>query len=725
MVRREALLARLGRGPTPRLTLVRAPAGWGKSSLLAAWEAEDSEQRPFAWLGLDPGDNDPVRFFLYAIEALRSIAPEVGERSAEVLRAPAVSLVDDVLPLLINELEALPGPAVLAIDDYHVITSSEIHEAVAFLLDHLPPTLELVISTRAEPPLPLARLRGRGDLREVTTTELRFSSAEAATLLEQAEHRDLTGEDVTRLVERTEGWPAGLYLAALSLQGRDDAHEFIRDFTGDDRLVVDYLTAEVLAGQDDDLRDFLLATSVLDRFDARLCDAVTGREGSAAVLRTIESSNLFLVPLDTRREWYRYHHLFAELLRHELRLADPARERELHRRAAAWLREREMPSQAIAHTIAAGDTASAAEQVAEGWMPLVTSGEHETVRRWLDALPRETQEHDARLCVGRAMTAIGSGDLDDVEPWLARAAEAPAAGPFYDGFASGPAAAACLRTVHRWLTGDLGGCRGIGESALAGESEASPWDAVTSTPLGSAVYWLGDPGEGVERLEAGLRLGRAAEFHAPAISALGMLALVELLFGDARAARERAAAAFALSEEAGLLESWINAPGHAARGGVLLLDGAGEEGCADLERALELTRRVSQQIEAVATLVLLSRAAHEGGDRESARQFLADARWTLESCPDPGPVATALLETEERRLRVSRTRPGPVSAEEFSDREIAVLRLLSGDLSQREIGNALYISFNTVKTHCKSIYRKLGVSGRADAVARARELELF
>ena len=173
------------------------------------------------------------------------------------------------------------------------------------------------------------------------------------------------------------------------------------------------------------------------------------------------------------------------------------------------------------------------------------------------------------------------------------------------------------------------------------------------------------------------------------------------------------------------MESWINAPGHAARGGVLLLDGAGEEGCADLERALELTRRVSQQIEAVATLVLLSRAAHEGGDRESARRFLADARWTLESCPDPGPVATALLETEERRLRVSRTRPGPVSAEEFSDREIAVLRLLSGDLSQREIGNALYISFNTVKTHCKSIYRKLGVSGRADAVARARELELF
>ena len=247
LVPRPALVDRLVHGPARRLTLVRGQAGWGKSSLLAAWSASDP--REFAWLALDRGDNDPVRFFMYAIEALQSLAGSVGKRSASILRTPGVDIVDHVLPILINELDALPESCVFVLEDYHAIDNAEVHEAVSYLLDHAPASLELVLSTRVEPPLPVSRLRGRGDLLEIASADLQFSTADALTLLVAHQGLDIEPSDVNRLVERTEGWPAGLYLAALSLRGRDDAHEFIDAFAGDDRNVVDYLTTEVLAGQ--------------------------------------------------------------------------------------------------------------------------------------------------------------------------------------------------------------------------------------------------------------------------------------------------------------------------------------------------------------------------------------------------------------------------------------------------------------------------------------------
>jgi LuxR family maltose regulon positive regulatory protein len=336
VISRPEALAALSAHPGRRLAILRAPAGWGKSSLLQAWHASEAGDRDFAWFALDANDNDPVRFFSYVIEAMRRLSPGVGTRSLEILQAPGSSLVDDVLPSLLRELEDLPRPSVLVIDDYHLIESAEVHEAVGVLLEYLPPTLEIAISTRSEPPLALARFRGRGQLAEVTTRELRFTAAEAETLLNGDQDLGLEQAEVERLLGRTEGWPAGLYLAALSLRGRSDKREFIDDFAGDDRHLVDYLTAEVLGGQSDELRRFLLVTSVLDRFNASLCDAVTQSGRSAQILREIETSNLFLVPLDDRREWYRYHHLFGELLRHELRLDQRTPEADLHRRAAAW-----------------------------------------------------------------------------------------------------------------------------------------------------------------------------------------------------------------------------------------------------------------------------------------------------------------------------------------------------------------------------------------------------
>ncbi len=741
LVARTDPLSSLSSGQRRRLTLVRAPAGWGKSSLVATWCASGEDARPFAWLSLDRGDNDPVRFFLYAIEALRELHPMVGAQAERVLRAPGISLVDDVLPLLINELDAAGVACVLVIEDYHLISSAEVHEAIAFLLDHAPEGLELVLTTRVEPPLPIARLRARGELLEISTTQLGFSDAEARTLLNEHQGLGLEPADVSRLVERTEGWPAGLYLAALSLRGQTDAHSFIDNFAGDDRNIVDYLTTEVLTGQSAEVYDFLLSTSVLERLCPSLCERVTGRRGSARLLRQIEESNAFLTALDSKREWYRYHQLFRDLLHNELVMTAPDRALDANRRAAEWLRERGEYPQAIVHTIAAGELAEAVEMIASSWRPIGFAGGHQTVEALLAALPREVHRADARLCVASAVTAIGSGRVDEVGPWIELAAHASAAGPFYDGFASGAEAAGRLSAVNSWLTGDLSGCREAARRATDANSEPSTWDALTYTWWGASTVWLGDTEEGLERLEAGLELcqsvqpmpeggdpvGSMPRGGAVAVACLGMLGLIHLMLGDFDRAQERTDAALALSARSGLEEYWGTTAAHTARAGLLTRAGRPEDARKELDRALAVARRGSGPVENIHAMVASGLAARARGDQDAARVHIGDARSMLLSCADPGPVVSSLVKEAEARMPAVRGHAGVVSplVEDFSEREIDVLRLLGGALSQREIGDALFISFNTVKTHSKSIYRKLGVGQRVDAVARARELDLI
>jgi LuxR family maltose regulon positive regulatory protein len=726
LVPRPALVERLVHGPARRLTLVRGQAGWGKSSALAAWSAADP--RPFAWLTLDRDDNDPIRFLRYAIESLRTLADSVGERAAPVLRTPGVVVADQVLPILINELDALPQRSVFVLEDYHAIDNPEVHEAVSYLVEHAPDGLELVVSTRVEPPLPVSRLRGRGELLEIAVPDLQFSVGDAHALLVGHQGLDLRRSDVQRLHERTEGWPAGLYLAALSLRGRDDAGGFIDAFAGDDRNVVDYLTTEVLAGQSDQARAFMLSTSVLDRLCAPLCDEIVGTTGSAAVLRDIERSNSFLLPLDNRREWYRYHHLFRELLRNELLSTDPAGAVEADRRAARWLRERGSASSAISHLVAAGDVGEAGELIASAWLPLATSGRHETVRAWLGLLPPAVHAGDARLCVAGAVTAVSAGRLDEGERWIDRAARAPAPGPFHDGFGSGGAAADCLRTAHSWLRGDLGACRAAGEAALRGAGAPSPWDAVTYTWLGAARLWRGDRAEGMAALREALQRCEAARFHPPWITCLALLGLVHHLQGDHEAARASAERALAMSAGLGLDEySRLTVAAHITLAGLLVADGRAAQARTELERVVEVAHRGSGPMEIAHARLALSTAAQAAGDAAAARLFLDQARSTVRACPDPGPVITDLLERTGARSPASRraTRRRTPPAVEFSEREIAVLQLLASRLSQREIGGTLFISFNTVKTHSKNIFRKLGVATRADAVSRARELDLI
>ncbi len=397
-VPRARLSQRLARGARSRLSLVCAPAGFGKTTLLAQWVAEVTDRAPadapaVAWVSLDERDNDPATFWTYVITALQNAARSAGGTGSTV-GAAAVGLLKPLQPppeaalaTLLNDLQALGREVVLVLDDYHVIDSSEIHEGLVYVLDHLPAHVHLVLATRADPPLPLSRLRARGELVEVRSADLRFTHDEAADYLGGAMGLTLSPADVATLAERTEGWAAALQLAGLSLQDRDDPSAVVARFAGDDRFIVDYLADEVLALQSDEIRDFLLATSILERFSGPLCDAVTGRSGAAALLVELERAGLFLVPLDERRQWWRYHHLFADVLRAHLSEQYPERPQQLHRRAAGWLAANGDPAEAVRHALAGDDLAQAADLMERSMPTMQRERREPELAQWVRALP--------------------------------------------------------------------------------------------------------------------------------------------------------------------------------------------------------------------------------------------------------------------------------------------------------------------------------------------------
>jgi LuxR family maltose regulon positive regulatory protein len=416
LVDRPDLVARLTHDGGCKLILVCAPAGWGKTVLLGKWYASPNERRPFAWVSLDRGDSDPVRFWSYVIAALRTIEPELGETALAALPSAGAELVDAVVTPLINDLTAASQRLVLVLDDYHLVRADAVHASLAFLLRHLPPKVRLAVATRADPPLPLAGLRAAGAIIEVRAAELRFTDSEADALFNGSLALDLDQSEVELLQARTEGWAAGLQLAALSLQGQEDRRAFIEEFTGHDRQIGDYLH-EVLADQAPALRDFMLRTSVLERMCAPLRKALTGADDATARLEEVERSNLFVVPLDSHRTWYRYHHLFRELLRHELEQAEPGLSVELHRRAAAWHGAQGTVEEAIAHATAADEFGDACELIAAHCPDMLSLGQAETVLRWIAALPHDTVLADVRLCVARSWGALLLGRLDEAERW--------------------------------------------------------------------------------------------------------------------------------------------------------------------------------------------------------------------------------------------------------------------------------------------------------------------
>ncbi len=427
LVPRPRLLTRLAGGTGRELTVVCTPAGFGKTTLVGDWARRS--RRSAAWLSLDAADNDPARFWRYVAAALDHARPGLRRQVVALLDGMQRPPCEAMATAVINQLMRPPGDGEIALilDDYHLIEAPAVHDSVAFLLDRLPPRLHLVLASRVDPPLPLARLRARGQLAELRGTDLRFTLAETAAFLREATGLDLPAALVAALQDRTEGWAAGLQMAALSLQGHSDPARFVATFAGSHRYVLDYLTEEVLARQPEQILRFLLETSVLDRLSGPLCDAVTGRTGSQALLEELERANLFVVPLDEVRRWWRYHHLFADLLRVRLARERPERAPELHRAAAAWHEEHGSADDAVRHALAAGEGGWAARLIERHFDAVFRRSEGATLSRWLSALPAEVVRARPRLCLAQAITAIVHGRLEVAEPLLADAERAFAA----------------------------------------------------------------------------------------------------------------------------------------------------------------------------------------------------------------------------------------------------------------------------------------------------------
>ena len=434
LVPRPRLIGRIGAGMHRKLTLLSAPAGFGKTTLLGECAARCG--RPVGWLSLDESDNDPARFLAYLIAALQRIEPGVGKGVLSKVQAPQAPPVASLLEGLINEIAALPVPFVLILDDYHLIEAGPIHEALALLLEHQPPQMHLVISTRTDPPLPIARLRGRGQLTELRQDDLRFTLEEAAEFLNEAMGLRLSTDDVAALASRTEGWITGLQMAAVSIQGRDDPAGFVRTFAGSHRYVLDYLMEEVLNQQPAIIQTFLLQTAILDRLTGPLCDAVLGGEtgfpiseddqpsrapfllrtpaASREILEFLDRMNLFVVPLDEERRWYRYHHLFAGLLRRRLQQTQPDAVRVLHHRASTWCEQQGLTAAAIGHALSAEDSQRALQLVERGAESTMMRSELATLQGWLEALPEELIRTRPILWVYQTWALLLSGSPIEV-----------------------------------------------------------------------------------------------------------------------------------------------------------------------------------------------------------------------------------------------------------------------------------------------------------------------
>jgi LuxR family maltose regulon positive regulatory protein len=711
-VARNRLHDVLRHGGVLPLTLVVAPAGWGKSTLVADWLAHD--RITAGWVSLDSGDNDPMRFWRYLLVAADQAGSAAGAGALRRLDAAGSDVLRDVLPAFVNGLTTADTPLVLVLDDYHLITSAQVHASVATLLDHSPPQLHLMLITRADPPLPLSRLRVRGELAELRADDLRFSLGEALEFFTDRLGPQLSEHDVVRLLARTEGWAAGLQLAALRLRDRSDPSgpsTFIDRFTGADWHIVSYLGEEVLASLEPRLRDFLLVTSVLNRMCAPLCDALTGRDDGAELIGEVHRANLFLMPLDDERRWFRYHQLFGGLLRHELARTGADRPPGLHRRAALWYAEHGDAAEAIGHAIASGDAALSARLVAGHWRHPFNIGQLETVRMWLDALPAEVTAASASLSAARVWVALDTGRLEEVGTALdvAEASLPP------------DTQLMVLRALHMFKIGDVGGAAAqLREISLSADD---PFIATVHRLVqGISAMWLGDTARARELLVEAIHRAeddgnRLAYIYAEGCRALlavhrDDLALAESLVLDAESAVGQTLSG---SHFVAMFPALAR-----ARLGIKRADWEGARRAA--AAAVELGRRGAGRVELAAALLTAAAAARDDPDADPA-PLITEARGILRHCADPGPLVTSWLAAEERAAAARGRQDGLI--EPLTDRELAILRMLPAPSSLRELAAALYVTPNTLKTHLRAIYRKLGAESREEAVIRAHERGLL
>jgi LuxR family transcriptional regulator, maltose regulon positive regulatory protein len=650
---------------------VSAPAGFGKTTLLTEWLAGVvADGVAVAWLSLDRRDNDPVLLWTYLVTALRTAVPGLGDAALQLLASSSLP-TDAALAALLNDVEGLSNDVVLALDDYHVIDAPEVHAGMTFILEHQPSRLHLILATRVDPPLPMAQLRARGQLVEVRAGDLRFTPEEAAAYLNGSMVLGLSDDDVATLEERTEGWIAALQLAALSLQGREEVGAFIADFAGDDHYIVDYLTEEVLARQPDEVRDFLLQTSILESLTGPLCDAVTGREGGKATLVALERANLFLVPLDDRRQWYRYHHLFADVLHAHLLDERPGEVAELHRRASAWCEAHDDVSQAISHALAGGDTGRAADLM-ELAMPVMRRERREAeLARWIRVLPDDELRTRPVLDVAFVGALAQASKFDTIGPRLdqvealVRSADGnwPKQPPAHvivvdqDSYRSLPAHVAMYRAALALANADLDGTIMHARDALSLAPPSDPLARAAAGALAGIACWTtGD-----------LSAAHAAYTESTAgLTSAGFLADVlgcAITLGDIRRTQGQLTAAVQTYQ--GALELAASVPGtEPLRGtadmrvglaGVLLerndLNGTREQ--------LAISRRLGEHNglpqNAYRWRVVMARLCAAEGDLDGALALLDEAErvYVGDFAPDVQPVAAVRARLWIRRSEVT------------------------------------------------------------------------
>jgi LuxR family maltose regulon positive regulatory protein len=702
------------------LTLVAAPPGYGKTTAVRAWCA--SRGTALAWVTLDEGDNDPVRLWTYAATAVDRVRQGLGRsalRRLSVAGAPIESPVDE----LMNGIAAFGEDLVLVLDDLQAVTDPECLASIDHALKRLPGTARLVAITRADPALELAQLRARGSLGELRASELAFTAAEAHELLVERGGLDLGAGEVELLLERTEGWPAALLFALLWLRGVDDPRRAVREFGGDHRFVADYLSEVVLGGLDDDTRTFLLRASVLGRFTAGLCDGVLGRSDSARLLDELARSNLFVARLE-RGGWFRVHALFAEFAGFQLASVEPGTAAEIRRLAAGWLRVHGLPVEAVEHAAAAGDHELVAQLLVEHHLTLIRNGAARTLLRWVRTLPDDVVVGHPELAVAAATAAamVGHRTLEQ-RRFLGLASRAEAERPEGVGpYVQAVAGMVLAASVDR----DIG--RSIAEGRRAVELAETGADAVVVAALAGYARALYLAGRLDEAWAAALRAvehpeaERRAPGHAFARSTLALVAADQGRLGFARAHAEKAKE---IVGAVGSSRSWLGANASVALGAVLALEGNLAESERELAHAERFFHDEVATVQHAWLLVLLARVRCRRGRLDEAEATLRSASDALSELADSGRVGSLAAEVEQE-IGAARARAGNGEVlEPPSDAELAVLRLLATDLSAREIGAELFLSPNTVRSHTRALYRKLGVGSRIDAVARAGALGLL
>jgi LuxR family transcriptional regulator, maltose regulon positive regulatory protein len=715
VVPRDRLVSRLLGATDALMALVVAPAGYGKTTVLSEWD--DADERRFAWLPLEERHSEPLMLFGAIARALDELEP-IDEGVFAALSIPRPNVEGVVVPRLCESLDSRDAPFVLVLDDFHLVRSSESVDQVVRLAEHLPEGSMVALASRNEPPIRHARLRAHHLLVELEASDLVMTRSEGTRLLEGAGLR-LHPDASARLVGRTEGWPAALYLAALSLRGADDPDEAVREFAGDDRIVADYLHEELISGLSPDRLDFLLGTSVLDRPSGPLCDAVLEREGSAEILRQMSRSNLLVVPLDRRGRQYRYHALMREMLQSELRRAQPGRERELHLRASAWYAAHADFERAVPHAIASGDIERAGDLIWGRTARYASDGLEPTLERWLGAFTEEQIASTPTLSLARATCRLSQGHGPEIERWVATALRV-LDGSRRDDREALEVAATVIRASGAATEG-IDRMRGdvVGSYALLPDD--SPWRSICRLIEGTALYLAGHREHAGTVLEDGARRGAATAPHVETLC-LAQLVLLALDDDDLDSAALLADRSLAAAEHHGLNEYPTSALLFAAAALVRARRG----------HSADATRNVKRSAEALAALtdfapwyeaevrIVGARALVLLDDVAGAREQLSRAARFVNKVPD-APVLREWLERTWQEV-------DPVTTSDhwpLTPAELRLLHFMPTHLSFREIAEQLVVSTNTVKTQAQAVYRKLGVSSRAEAVACAQAAGLI